>query len=94
MSPQGGIVEQAVEHIWPDTDPKLVHRQFWTAASNCAACCASTSRSTSRSSTIASVSRAYGNSEAEWLIQVHAYKIGNGVGLDRQFSPKTSVWLG
>lgn len=34
LRPEGATVEQAVDHLWPDTDPKLVHRQFWTAASN------------------------------------------------------------
>jgi DNA-binding SARP family transcriptional activator len=34
LRPEGATVEQAVEHLWPDTDAKLVHRQFWTAASN------------------------------------------------------------
>jgi len=34
LRPEGATVEQAVEHLWPDTDPKLVHRQFWTPASN------------------------------------------------------------
>lgn len=34
LRPEGATVEEAVDHLWPDTDPKLVHRQFWTAASN------------------------------------------------------------
>lgn len=34
LRPEGATVEAAVDHLWPDTDPKLVHRQFWTAASN------------------------------------------------------------
>jgi DNA-binding SARP family transcriptional activator len=34
LRPEGATVEQAVEHLWPDTDPAMVHRQFWTAASN------------------------------------------------------------
>lgn len=34
LRPEGATVEQAVDNLWPDTDPKLVHRQFWTAASN------------------------------------------------------------
>jgi DNA-binding SARP family transcriptional activator len=34
LRPEGASVEQAVDTLWPDTDPRLVHRQFWTAASN------------------------------------------------------------
>ncbi|HET9732287.1 MAG TPA: BTAD domain-containing putative transcriptional regulator [Acidimicrobiales bacterium] len=34
LRPEGATVEQAVDHLWPDTDPAMVHRQFWTAASN------------------------------------------------------------
>ncbi len=34
LRPEGASVEVAVEALWPDTDPKLVHRQFWTAAAN------------------------------------------------------------
>jgi DNA-binding SARP family transcriptional activator len=34
LRPEGATVEQAVEHLWPDIDPAMVHRQFWTAASN------------------------------------------------------------
>lgn len=34
LRPEGASVEVAVEALWPDTDPKLVHRQFWTAAGN------------------------------------------------------------
>jgi DNA-binding SARP family transcriptional activator len=38
LRPEGATIEQAVDHLWPDTDPKLVHRQFWTAASNLRTC--------------------------------------------------------
>jgi DNA-binding SARP family transcriptional activator len=38
LRPEGANIEQAVDHLWPDTDPKLVHRQFWTAASNLRTC--------------------------------------------------------
>ena len=31
---EGASVEQAVDTLWPDTDPSQVHRQFWTAAGN------------------------------------------------------------
>ncbi len=34
LHPEGASVEQAVENLWPDTDPSQVHRQFWTAAGN------------------------------------------------------------
>lgn len=34
LRPEGASVEQAVDTLWPDTDPKMVHRQFWTAAAN------------------------------------------------------------
>jgi len=34
LRPEGATIEQAVDHLWPDTDPKLVHRHFWTAAAN------------------------------------------------------------
>ncbi|MHB8296497.1 MAG: AfsR/SARP family transcriptional regulator, partial [Acidimicrobiales bacterium] len=32
--PEGASIEAAVEALWPGTDPKGVHRQFWLAASN------------------------------------------------------------
>ena len=34
MRPEGATVEAAVEALWPDTDPRQVHRQFWTATSS------------------------------------------------------------
>ena len=34
LHPEGASVEQAVDTLWPDTDPSQVHRQFWTAAGN------------------------------------------------------------
>jgi DNA-binding SARP family transcriptional activator len=34
LHPEGASVEQAVDTLWPETDPSQVHRQFWTAASN------------------------------------------------------------
>jgi len=34
LRPDGATVEAAVDALWPDTDPKQVHRQFWLAASN------------------------------------------------------------
>ena len=34
LHPEGASVEQAVNTLWPDTDPSQVHRQFWTAAGN------------------------------------------------------------
>ncbi|MHB1927997.1 MAG: BTAD domain-containing putative transcriptional regulator [Acidimicrobiales bacterium] len=34
LRPEGATVDEAVDKLWPDTDPKMVHRQFWTAASN------------------------------------------------------------
>ena len=34
LRPEGATVEAAVEALWPDTDPKQVHRQFWTATSS------------------------------------------------------------
>jgi DNA-binding SARP family transcriptional activator len=34
LHPEGATVEQAVDTLWPDTDPSQVHRQFWTAAGN------------------------------------------------------------
>lgn len=34
LRPEGATVEQAVDILWPDTDPSQVHRQFWTAAGN------------------------------------------------------------
>ncbi len=34
LRPDGATVEAAVDALWPDTDPKNIHRQFWLAASN------------------------------------------------------------
>jgi DNA-binding SARP family transcriptional activator len=34
LRPEGASVEEAVDTLWPDTDPSQVHRQFWTAAGN------------------------------------------------------------
>lgn len=34
LRPDGATVEAAVDALWPDTDPRQVHRQFWLAASN------------------------------------------------------------
>jgi hypothetical protein len=34
LHPEGASVGQAVDTLWPDTDPSQVHRQFWTAAGN------------------------------------------------------------
>ncbi len=34
LRPDGATVEAAVEALWPDTDPRQVHRQFWLAAAN------------------------------------------------------------
>lgn len=34
LRPDGATVDAAVDALWPDTDPKQVHRQFWLATSN------------------------------------------------------------